>query len=137
MDDAENERCNRLAVLDMAIRTVGADKTSDPLTVLSCASAYLTFVTPEKPKEKESTDTLTRPVLYVDQKRFGNSKLRPTGIFVRAQNGTGPGAACGTYDIIDLTQASLLDWLHSRGGTNDYACNVVLELLKHLGPERV
>ncbi len=51
-----------------------------------------------------------------------------TGIYVRAQDINGK---WGSFDICELTRASLLEWLKSRGGDNPWAENTVLILLGH------
>jgi len=52
-----------------------------------------------------------------------------TGIFVRAIVDGRP----ASVDIACLDKASLHDWLRSRGGQNEWAENVVLQLLGHNG----
>lgn len=50
-----------------------------------------------------------------------------TGIYVRARyNGR-----IDNYDIIELDRDSLVRWLKSRGGSNEWAENTVLLLLGH------
>lgn len=54
-----------------------------------------------------------------------NAIDRVTGIYVRAMyNGV-----WGSFDICFLTKKSLLAWLRSRGGKNEWAENVVACLL--------
>ena len=64
-----------------------------------------------------------------DWERQGVDKYENmTGIYVRAR------ALDGTYrtfDIGELTSASLLEWLRSRGGDNPWAEDVVGLLLGH------
>jgi hypothetical protein len=52
-----------------------------------------------------------------------------TGIYVRARDGEG----WGIFDIVHLDKPSLLAWLRSRGGANEWAENTVGLLLGH-GP---
>lgn len=52
----------------------------------------------------------------------------PTQIFVRAQ---GEDGTWHSVDIACLDRESLLRWLRSRGGSNEWAESVVLILLKH------
>lgn len=54
-----------------------------------------------------------------------------TGIFIRAWTSTDDGVRCVTADISELTKASLLDWLRSRGGDNPWAEDVVGIVLGH------
>lgn len=54
--------------------------------------------------------------------------ISETGIFVRAQNGSG---LHGAFDIAHLDRESLHAWLRSRGGENLWAENVVMQLLGH------
>jgi len=68
------------------------------------------------------------PSYYVDQTRLD---ILDSGFPIRAKNrATG---RYDTYDIIQLDKPSLLAWLRSRGGDNEYAENVVLLLLGHSG----
>jgi len=50
-----------------------------------------------------------------------------TGIYVRAERG----GKWGNADIVELTTASLLTWLRSRGQRNDWAESTVCILLGH------
>ena len=61
-----------------------------------------------------------------DPKLVGHSP--DTGIYVRAQDEGGKWHAA---DISHLTAESLLEWLHSRGGCNPLAENVVGILFGH------
>lgn len=61
--------------------------------------------------------------LQTDPTRNGD-----TGIYVRAQDINGK---WDSFDICQLTKASLLEWLKSRGGANPWAENVVGVLLGH------
>lgn len=61
--------------------------------------------------------------LQIDPTRNGD-----TGIYVRAQDINGK---WGSFDICQLTKASLLEFLKSRGGDNPWAENVVGILLGH------
>jgi hypothetical protein len=54
--------------------------------------------------------------------------LCPTGIFVRAML---PNDSWQSVDISYLTAESVLEWLRSRGGKNEWAENVVLTMLGH------
>ena len=65
--------------------------------------------------------------LQRDQSRVGTME---TGIFVRAQDVNGKWISC---DIGELTRGSLLDWLRSRGGDNQFAENCIGQLLGY-GP---
>ena len=72
--------------------------------------------------------------LYLDPSRV---ELPETGIYVRAKNLYDK---WDSIDIAHLTRASLLDWLRSRGGENQWAENTVLLLLAHPtteGPHQV
>jgi len=61
----------------------------------------------------------------VDPKRL--EQERGTGVFVRAlYNGK-----MGNFDICNLDRDSLLRWLRSRGGANEWAEQCVLILLGH------
>lgn len=66
--------------------------------------------------------------LQTDPLREGGSNHEATGIYVRA---IGIGARWGSYDIAELTPASLHSWLRSRGGSNQWAEAVVFILLGH------
>lgn len=61
--------------------------------------------------------------LQTDPKRNGD-----TGIYVRAQDINGK---WDSFDISQLTKASLLEFLRSRGGDNPWAEDVVGILLGH------
>jgi hypothetical protein len=54
-----------------------------------------------------------------------------TGIFVRALVDGRP----QSVDIACLDRESLHDWLRSRGGKNEWAENVVMQLLGHVSEE--
>lgn len=76
--------------------------------------------------------------LQIDQVRynhFGPDDRRVTGIFVRArhpeQTTHDMAGRWDTIDIYFLTRDSLLEWLRSRGGDNEWAENVVGTLLGH------
>ncbi|HSW83498.1 MAG TPA: hypothetical protein VLH12_08490 [Usitatibacter sp.] len=62
----------------------------------------------------------------VDESRVGCEEYS-TGIYVRAKRGT----RWGSYDIAELAQDSLIAWLRSRGGSNEWAERVVLILLDY------
>lgn len=64
------------------------------------------------------TDLIVDP----DRSDFGK-----TGIYVRAKRGE----KWDSVDISELSKASLLEWLTSRGGSNEWAEGVVLILLGH------
>lgn len=64
--------------------------------------------------------------LIVDPRR-ANIGTPATGILVRARNGT----KWGNYDIADLDAQSLLKWLRSRGGKNEWAENTLGLILGH------
>lgn len=67
--------------------------------------------------------------LTVDKYRWEMfDTLRPTNIFVRTML---PDGSWDSVDIIYLDKESLLDWLRSRGGDNEWAEQVVLMLLGH------
>lgn len=68
--------------------------------------------------------------LHIDPEREGKGK---TGIYVRAQHNDGTWHAA---DIYDLDLSSLRNWLHSRGGDNLWAENVVEILLNHRREEK-
>jgi hypothetical protein len=63
--------------------------------------------------------------LHVDPARID---MTNTGFFVRAIHD----GKWGSHDISALTRQSLLDWLRSRGGENEWAEDVVLGLLGHV-----
>jgi hypothetical protein len=74
--------------------------------------------------------------MNVDPKRWqmviDNPEIRDgyeTGIFVRAKL---PNGKIDAVDIAFLDKDSLLKWLRSRGGHNEFAEEVVLVLLGHL-----
>jgi hypothetical protein len=54
----------------------------------------------------------------------------PTGIFVRAKD---PSGKWISTDIVHLDKQSLLAWLRSCGGKNQWAENIIALLLRH-GP---
>lgn len=54
--------------------------------------------------------------------------MKRRGIYVRAK---GCDERIGSYDIAELDRDSLLRFLRSRGGDNEWAENVVLVLLGH------
>ena len=54
--------------------------------------------------------------------------IQGTGIFVRAQSHTG---YWHSVDISELAPESLLEWLRSRGGDNQWAEDVVGIILGH------
>jgi hypothetical protein len=54
----------------------------------------------------------------------------PTGIFVRAKD---PSGKWISTDIVHLDKQSLLAWLRSRGGKNQWAENTIAQLFRH-GP---
>jgi hypothetical protein len=66
----------------------------------------------------------------VDEKRYESCVIRDgsgTGIFVRAMRE----GKWGSFDIITLDKPSLLSWLKSRGGNNEWAENAFGVLLGH------
>lgn len=67
--------------------------------------------------------------LIVDDQRGrpGSVERNATGIFVRAKYGE----EWGAFDIATLTRSSLIEWLRSRGGDNEWAENAVAMLLGH------
>lgn len=65
--------------------------------------------------------------LTVDPYRTGAPE---TGIYVRAKDGD----KWGSHDIAHLDAKSLLAWLRSRGGNNQWAENTVGVLLGHEEP---
>lgn len=65
--------------------------------------------------------------LMIDKLRYLN--YHPTGIYVRAKHVDG---GFESVDISQLTKSSLLNWLRSRGGNNEWAENVVCCILRHL-----
>lgn len=62
--------------------------------------------------------------LKTDPHRIGRHQ-DATGIYVKAKGPQG----FDTFDIAELSRESLIAWLRSRGGANDWAENVVLILL--------
>lgn len=64
--------------------------------------------------------------LIIDPRR-ANIGIPPTGIFIRAKYNN----EWGNYDITQLDAPSLLKWLRSRGGKNEWAENTVGLLLGH------
>jgi len=64
--------------------------------------------------------------LRVDDNRLEDYNLLKTNIPIRALF---PDGKWGTCDIIYLEKESLLTWLRSRGGKNEYAENLVGLLL--------
>lgn len=66
------------------------------------------------------------PPLTVDPDRVENNHSY-SGIFIRATHD----GRWGSYDIAELDRASLLRFLRSRGGHNEWAEGVVLGLLGH------
>lgn len=62
--------------------------------------------------------------LIVSEERTGEYE---TGIYVRAKRN----GEWGSYDIGELTAASLIAWLRSGGGRNPIAEAVVMALLDH------
>ena len=76
--------------------------------------------------DEEKIDRFT---LHIDSDRWAERlSLAPTGIFVRARLVSG---GWESADIAYLDAASLLIWLHGRGGCNPWAENVVGILLGH------
>ena len=67
--------------------------------------------------------------LQVDPKRIHYDGM--TNIFVRALSEDGRWM---NADIAQLDQPSLLAWLRSRGGANEWAEGVVFVLLDHSAP---
>lgn len=57
-----------------------------------------------------------------------NRQNRRTGIYVRAQTGTGDWMS---VDLSQLDRNSLMEWLRSRGGDNPWAEETVAILLGH------
>ena len=82
---------------------------------------YIISLTLPKPRP-ERLSPLTR-----DPNR-SNGEMQETGIFIRVQNADG---SWGNADIAELDKASLLGFLRSRGGCNEWAENVVMALLGH------
>jgi len=73
--------------------------------------------------------------LRVDETRWEaqeRAQAPSTGIFVRAQT---PEGRMVPVDIWMLDRKSLLTWLRSRGGKNEWAEAVVTTLLGHTSPE--
>lgn len=64
---------------------------------------------------------------HTDPMRIGGDYQEMTLIPVRARGPHG----IETFDIAELTRDSLLAWLRSRGGANEWAENVILVLLGH------
>jgi hypothetical protein len=64
--------------------------------------------------------------LRTDPKRIGRYQDK-TGIVVRAKGPQG----FEPFDIAELSRASLLEWLRSRGEKNEWAESVVMYLLDH------
>lgn len=50
-----------------------------------------------------------------------------TGVVVRAKRGE----RWGNYDVAHLDKASMLEWLRSRGGKNEWAENFIGQLLEY------
>lgn len=70
---------------------------------------------------------MTHPEFEVDPIRIEEDCDGVTGIYVRAKlNGE-----WGSYDIATLTSESLMAFLRSRGGKNEWAENTVLSMLGH------
>lgn len=67
------------------------------------------------------------PDLVVDPERRIDDSDDGTGIYVRARLD----GKWGSHDIVELTKTSLFNWLRSRGGSNQYAEDVVGILLGH------
>ena len=67
--------------------------------------------------------------LQVDPERRGWEAEHPTGIVVRAWDEIEE--KFRSVDIVELTGASLQEWLTSRGGSNGWAESVVHILLGH------
>lgn len=74
-------------------------------------------------------------VLVVDPGREAKRHFMSisTGIFVRAK-ASPSSAKFVNADIYSLDKTSLLTWLKSRGGDNEWAENTVLILLGHFDP---
>jgi hypothetical protein len=58
--------------------------------------------------------------------------LPETGIYVRAMN---PQGRFASVDIVTLDRPSLMNWLRSRGGSNEWAENTVAALLGWAPPD--
>jgi len=67
--------------------------------------------------------------MKIDSQRYDKfgREVELTGIFVRAEHE----GKWDAYDIYLLDAPSLLEWLRSRGGKNEWAENVVGILLGH------
>lgn len=66
--------------------------------------------------------------LTIDPQRLNRGTFSVPEIMVRAK---APDGHYLSVDISDLDRASLLTWLRSRGGSNQWAENTVLLLLGH------
>jgi len=65
----------------------------------------------------------------IDPKRYKERSFSDsTGIYVRAQV---PNRQWESVDIAELDYDSLMQWLRSRGGSNEWAENTVALLLGH------
>jgi hypothetical protein len=71
--------------------------------------------------------------LEIDINRWRAGKGDPTGIYVRARLPV-PERGYASIDIWYLTRPSLMEWLRSRGGANEWAENTVAMLLNHDPP---
>lgn len=81
----------------------------------------------------ECDSARTNPTLRVDETRWEvRAQTPPTGIFVHALS---PDDEMVSADIRLLDRGSLLTWLRSRGGKNEWAEAVVMCLLGHAPPE--
>ena len=68
--------------------------------------------------------------LAIDPKRRGIEIH--TGIFVRAKDGD----FFDTFDIAELDACSMVEWLRSRGGKNEWAEGALMILLGYTQGER-
>lgn len=77
----------------------------------------------------------SQPPLLVDPARESKRALMniSTGIYVRAKEGP-RSTKFVNADLYSLDKTSLLTWLKSRGGDNEWAENTVLILLGHFDP---
>ena len=83
----------------------------------SCVDQVISVKTEEMPQIKLAHE------LVVDAERMD---LPPTGVYVRA---LGPDGQPGSFDIVQLDGPSVLTWLRSRGGKNQWAEMFALSLL--------
>jgi hypothetical protein len=101
------------------------------VSIIECVpsetATYIVALTQPKPRPERLSPFVRDPARTFQMQDGGSSG---TGIYVRVKNEDG---GWGNADIAELDKASLLGFLRSRGGCNEWAEGVVFAMLGHEG----